>query len=128
MDETASLADRLHWFDRAAPFASRLATGVGSGIALPRADAVPVGPARLAEQTRTASAQPGRVLGCALFAAREMGGRDVSRPAIWHTNAEEESRLHFRGRADSQLGHRRKQRNLQRRECCVAAFAALPGP
>src|SRR5262245_52734083 len=122
------LAHRSNRRDRAAPPTRRLAAGVGSRTALSRTAAGRMGPARLAEQTRTAEAQPGRVLGRAVVAARKMGGRDVSRLAIRHTNTAEESRLHFRGRADFGLGHRREHCDLQCRECGIAAIASLPGP
>src|SRR5262245_52279338 len=49
--KTSSLADRIDRRDRAAPFARRLAAGVGSGIALPRTAAGRMGQARLAKQT-----------------------------------------------------------------------------
>src|SRR5262245_30501033 len=127
MDETASLADRRHWFDRAAPFASRLAAGVGSGIALPRADAVPVGPARLAEQTRTASAQPGRVLGRAVVAAATMGGRNDSGLALWRTNVSEKSRRHGDCRLHAGVGHRREHGDIQCGPFGAVAPIVLPG-
>src|SRR5262245_61051174 len=85
-----ALADQVDRRNRTAPPARRLAAGVGSGIALSRTAAGRMGQARLAEQIRIAAAEPGRVLGCALLAARKMGGRDVSRLALRYAYAEEE--------------------------------------
>src|SRR5215510_11047394 len=65
----------------------RLAAGMGSRVALSRIVAGRVGASHLANQTRFTAAQPGRVLGCAVVATQTMGGRDVSRFALWSADA-----------------------------------------
>src|SRR5215471_953910 len=86
-----ALADPHHWRDCAAPPAGRLAAGVGSGVASSRRDAGRMGSARLAQQARFAAPQYERVLGRAVVATKKIGGRNVSRLALWRTDADEES-------------------------------------
>src|SRR5262249_47988587 len=94
------LADPIHLRDRAAPLPRPLSPGMESGAGIPRRTAGQMGQARLAKQTRTAVAQPGRVLGRGPAAATKIGGRHVSRPAFRFANAAEESRFHRRRCAD----------------------------
>src|SRR5262245_42211792 len=67
-----------------------------------------MGQARLAEQIRIAEAERERGLGRALFAARSMGGRDVSGYSLWRTNDATAQRLHIGRRALSGFGHWRE--------------------
>src|SRR5262245_8912699 len=90
-----ALADPLRRPDRAAPLARRLAAGVGSRVALPRGAAQRVGQTQLANQTGFVMAQHECILGCALFAATKIGGRYVSRLALWRADASEASRFHL---------------------------------
>src|SRR5262245_16181299 len=73
-----ALADPRYRRDRAAPPTRRLAAGVGGRVALSRKAVGRMGQTRLAQQTRFALAQPGRVCGCALAATEKTGGRNVS--------------------------------------------------
>src|SRR5215475_10863057 len=103
-----ALADQIHRPDRAAPIARRLAAGVGSRVATSRIVAGRVGATHSAKQTRFTAAQPGRVLGCAVVTTQTMGGRDVSRFALWRADATEKSWLRRRGRVDARAGHWRE--------------------
>src|SRR4029453_18371841 len=86
-----------------------------------------MGPARLAEQTLNAAAQRERLLGRALFAARTMGGRDDSRPALRRADAVEESGLHSRGRALAGAGSRSERGSFQPARRGVVEDAARQG-
>src|SRR4030095_3472429 len=122
-----ALADQIHRPDGAAPLARRLAAGVGSRVALSRIVAGRVGATHMATQTRFTAAQPGRVLGCAVVTTQTMGGRDVSRFALWRADASEKSWLHRRGRVDARAGHWRERGALfggQRRALESAALSA----
>src|SRR6185503_755967 len=82
-----ALADSTDRRDRAAPVARRLATGMGSRVTPPRSIARAVGPARLAQQDEPAVAEHKRILGCAVAAIVSIGGRNVSRLALWRAHA-----------------------------------------
>src|SRR5262245_33051757 len=97
----------------AAPFARRLAAGMGSRVALARGAVGRVGQAQLENQTRSAAAQPGRVLGCAAVTTEKTGGRDVSRLAFWRADDAQAQNPHDCGRAIALLGHRREHGILQ---------------
>src|SRR5215475_8781381 len=108
-----ALADRARRRDRPAPFARQLATGVGGRVVAPRRDAGRVGSARLAQQARSATAQRERILGRALAATKKIGGRDVSRFALWRANAAQEQRLYCRGDGRPGARHWREYGDFQ---------------
>src|SRR5215813_13145342 len=110
----------------AAALARRLEAGVGGRVALARGAVGRLGQARLAKQTRSAATQPGRVLGCAAFTTKKIGGRNVSRPAFWFANAAEESRLHGYCCFHAGAGNRREYGDLQRHQRRAAQTTALP--
>src|SRR5215510_15496580 len=89
-----ALADPRCRRDRSAPFARRLAAGVGSGVAPSRRVIGRMGSAQLARQARSAAAQYERILGRALATTEKIGGRNVSRSAVWFTNVAQKQRLH----------------------------------
>src|SRR5262249_51573252 len=125
--KTSSLADRIDWRDRAASFARRLAAGVGSGAAIPRAAAGRMGQTRLAKQNRTAAAQPGCILGRALFATPTMGGRDDSRFALWREDAAKTTRVYIGRHSHAGARDRREHCDFQCRERGGVAPASVQG-
>src|SRR5689334_14230098 len=90
-----AVADPIDRRHRAQAAARRLAPGMACRAAIPRAAACGVGAARLADQAQPVRAQHGRLLGRALAAELSMGGRDVSRPALWRAYAVQAERAHF---------------------------------
>src|SRR5262249_43805303 len=120
-----ALADRIDWCDRAAPVARRLAAGVGGRVATPRSTVGRMGSARLAEQTGLALGLDERLLGSALATTAKMGGRNVSRLALWRAHAAEESWLYFDRRAHTCARHRGQRRHVQHRGRLVAAAPAV---
>src|SRR5262245_20538663 len=100
----------------AAPLARRLAAGVGGGIALARSFARRMGQAQLENETRYAAAQPGSVPGCDAVTTTKTGGGNVSRSALWGTNAGEKSRLHVDCNHHACPGHRGEHGDLQHRQ------------
>src|SRR5215471_15501565 len=122
------LADSIYRRDRAAPVPRPLPSGMGSRIGIPRRAAGPMGQARLAKQTRTVVAEPGRILGCALVATSTIGGRHVSRSAFRFANAVEKSRIYFGRRRHAGAGDWREYCHFQRRQCADNATAPIPQP
>src|SRR5882724_8157230 len=118
------MADLIHRRDRAASNAGRLAAGVDSGVVLSRSTACRVGAIELADQSESGLAQRGRVLGCAVDAKLPLGGRDVSRHSLWHTDDAESAGLYSGCRAGVGVGDRRKHRNLECSEWLYPASAA----
>src|SRR5262245_36839973 len=84
-----------------------------------------MGQARLAKQTRTVVAEPGRILGCALVATSTIGGRHVSRLTFRFANAVEKSRIYYGRRRHAGAGDWREYCHFQRRQCADIAPAAL---
>src|SRR5262245_456970 len=85
-----------------------------------------MGSARLAYQARSVAAQYERVLGRALATTEKIGGRDVSRLALWRADAAQTQRVHDGRRAFTGAGHRRKYGVIQRSGRCAATdFASL---
>src|SRR5262245_38927019 len=87
-----------------------------------------MGQAELAKQTEPALAQHERVLGCDLVATKKIGGRNVSRLALWHSNVAECPWLHVDGHPYAQLRHWREHSDFQRRECDSVEAIAIPEP
>src|SRR5262245_18512008 len=83
-----------------------------------------MGSAPLAQQARSAAAQRERILGRALATTKKIGGRDVSRLAIWRTDAAQEQGIHDGRRAFTGAGHRREYGVIQRGGCCAATDLA----
>src|SRR5215510_15567874 len=86
-----------------------------------------MGQTQLENKTRSAATERRRVVGRAAVATKKIGGRDVSRLAIWRANAAEESRLQRRDNTDARAGHRRQRGALfggQRRAAQSAALSA----
>src|SRR5262245_64599311 len=97
---------------------------MGSGIGLPRGAASALGQVELGRQTRTAAARPGRILGCAVAATTETGGRDVSRLAVWRADAANTARLHFDCCRHAGARHWRERIALQPGWCAAAGNPA----
>src|SRR5262249_38722649 len=100
-----AVADPRHRCDRAAPLSRWLAAGVGSRVAVSRRVVSRVGQARLARQTCSAVAQPGRVYGCAVVATKKTGGRNVSRLALWRADVTQNPGLYSKAGASGRLPH-----------------------
>src|SRR5262245_31227997 len=83
-----------------------------------------MGSTRLAPQARFAAAQYERVLGRAVVATEKIGGRDVSRHSLWHTNDAQSAGLHGGGHAGVGVGNRREYLNFERGERLRHAPAA----
>src|SRR5262245_26263142 len=87
-----------------------------------------MGQARSAKQTFSVVAQRGRVYGRALVAAKKIGGRNVSRLALWRADVAQISGLHGRGGVIAGARHRGQHGHLQRGQRRAAQTAALRPP
>src|SRR5262245_15710046 len=85
-----------------------------------------MGQTQLENKTRSAATERRRVVGRAAVATKKIGGRDVSRLAIWSANAVEESRLHRRDNTDARAGHWRQRVALFGGQRRADQSAALP--
>src|ERR1041384_841328 len=81
-----AVVDPLDWRNCAAAGARWMEGGMGSGVVLPRVVAGRLGQAQLENKTRFALAKSGRTFGCVVDANLSMGGRYVSRPALWRAS------------------------------------------
>src|SRR5690348_16093787 len=102
-----------------------MATGMGSGAATSRVVAYGMGPSAVASTNGFILAEHQCVLGCAVAAVVQMGGRDDSRPAFRRENAAKESKLHICSGGLISPGHRGKYGNLSVARC--GAFAVTAG-
>src|SRR5215470_3730021 len=85
-----------------------------------------MGSARLAYQARSVAAQYERILGRAVATTEKIGGRNVSRLALWRADAAQEQGIHDGRRAFTGAWHRRKYGVIQCGGCCAATdFASL---
>src|SRR5262245_43558486 len=87
-----------------------------------------MGQARPARQAYSVMAQRGRVYGRALVAAKKIGGRNVSRLALWRADVTQISGLHGGGGVITGAWHRSQHRHLQRDQRSAAQTAALRPP
>src|SRR5215510_16430187 len=65
-----------------------------------------LGSAELANKTKSPVAEHKRVLGCAVDADIQVGGRNDSRPSLWDANASEVQGVHNSRSAFTGAGHR----------------------